>query len=295
MRTSRAGAGAHFWSPNFYMGCGIDVGTGVAARLTNVQDRLSHIGFCVDEGGGASAQIVNATSFFAQATAAPFVTAGKMSGYFPRLGDYSHGSTISGSGFFLGASNRRAGLGEVQDGLMSTTCVNCVAYEPQGVGFWFSRFSNGVHLVQPHAYRTGFECFFAVGGTHRLTDAICDQPNALRGNISLWGVDHPWPQTSAVRVVCANCPPFDESGSAPVKAIRGTSEQLNTTLVFQGLTIAGRSALDSPSKPSYSYALETEPAAHGGRAAIKVTGASLEPGALGLSKAGNGSPIDVAQ
>ena len=78
-RTSYAGAGAHSWEPDFYMGCGIDVGTGVDAALSNVQDDNSRIGFCVDEGGGASARITNAVSRHARMTKQPFVKENRVS------------------------------------------------------------------------------------------------------------------------------------------------------------------------------------------------------------------------
>lgn len=287
-RTSYAGAGRHNWDPDYYQGCGIDIGSGVAARLTNVEDRYSRIGFCVDEGGGASAQIVNAASFNAQVTQKPFLRPDKMSSYYPAADDPWHGSSIAGTGFFFGGSDRRANLGQVQPGLISTTCINCLAYEPQGVGFWFSRYSNGAHLVSPHAASPGLECFWAVGGSHYLTDAICDQPNALAGSTKIWGGKFPWPRTAAVRASCANCGPFSS-----LPAIRGTPDQLNTTLHFNGLTMTDRSPLDAAKKPNFAYSFSTAPGNKDEFSRIQVLRGNIQPGTSGFIDQGDGTKIEI--
>lgn len=312
-KTSFAGSGAHSWTPNFYTGIGIDVGTGVQTQIDNGTDYFSRIGFGVDEGGGASANMENMISYFAQMTPAPFTTAGKMSSYYPLLSDPWHGSSISGTGYFWGGSNRSALTGQMFDGLLETTCTNCVAYEPQGVGMWFSRFSSGVHLISPKVYKPGLECYWVLAGTHYAVDPVCDQPNALKATVPSnqpgWA-GLPWPQTPAYNVFPANAAPFVTTGSlttGPVASQTGVSgaiavfspEQINTTLNLDGPVVRGPSALDTPSTPNWSYSLVTNPAYTTGAtgtsssAQINVRNPNIQPGAIGLEFDNPGSPIYI--
>ena len=268
--TVNGGSGLHNWSPDFNLGAGIDVGTSVAARLINDVDDGSAIGFFLsDEGGGASSFGQNLVSNNAHITPYPFVTAGKMSGYFPNLSDTWHGSSVSGSGFVIGGNIRFQG--RIGTELMSTLCVNCVANKPQNVGFWFTRFSGGAHLVNAHVFQPGLECFFAVAGTHFINGGICDQPNYLKGTYPTaypaWST-YVWPQVNAVQSYAANDPTYlannsSGTGSQPFCTATGVGgcfvtadlASINTTLVFDDLAVTGPGSLDTPSTPNWGVTL----------------------------------------
>lgn len=274
-RTSLAGSGAHSWEPNFFMGCGIDVGTGVDAVLQNNVDENSRIGFCVDEGGGASAHIIDSVSRHARMTKEPFVKANRMSSYYPAFGDPWHGSTISGSGFFFGGSTLSPINGQPMKDYKASVCTNCQAIEPEGVGVWLGRYSNGARFEGLKVVRPGLEAIWALGGTHSFKDTTLQQPNALKGSTGVWGRNYPWPQTPAIRAICANCLPYLRRQDAP--RLNLSREQVQTTLDFRGLTVS-----PGPRGPSYSYTFSTRSASQTDFATIRAEGGSIAPGAKGL-------------
>lgn len=274
VRTADAGAGAHSWDPKFYMGCGIDIGTGVDTMLHDVVDDRSHIGFCVDEAGGASAHFVNAISHAARMTKAPFIKPDRVSSYYPDPHDPWHASTISGSAFFFGGSTLSSLTGKPMKDLHESVCTNCQAMEPDGVGVWLSRISDGVRFEGLKIIRPGLEGIWALGGTHTFVDTTIEQPNAFRGSTRIWGVRFPWPQVSAISAHCANCPPFASDSNAT--HLNLSREQLNTTLLFHGLKIDAGSG-----QRTYSYVYTTRSTSDE-TSIIKSERVEAPAGALGL-------------
>ncbi|WP_041249560.1 glycosyl hydrolase family 28-related protein [Gluconacetobacter diazotrophicus] len=251
--TSYCGIGSHSYTPIFRQGPGVDVLTATGAIVSDSVDYMSYGGFWIDTSGGANAQFVNLTSWYAQRS--------------PTLFTGGWGYTPGGVAFYLSGSNE-AFDGSTGPLLAGSSCTNCTAIQPQMQGLVTDLHSNGLTITNFHVSRSGMQCIWQKSGHTVYNNVQCDTPNYLAGQTIAAG-ETPAPQVAAVQI--------DASNTSDVTA----PDILHTLAEFHALSVT------SAGSPSYIYTLSL--GSYGNNPAVKLNGVSLTPGTAGTFYRGAGA------